>query len=301
MLVESGAVRRVGDTWALTDPSAVDEVPPTIRLLIAARLDALPPDEKRVLTDASVCGTVAWDGALREIGDPAIVDAALQDLVARGLLLERSHSTIRGATEYAWRHALVRDVAYRTLPRGARADRHEAIARWLRRRRSQEGGAVGRDRVPVRAGVGTSSRPDGPGPVRRARAKAADFLTRRAEQIFVRQARAAEPSFRRALRVIEESGAAVDPAVAARASIGLAEVLIEMGRHDEANQRAAQGREGGRPVRETTSSSRDLCSRSGDPKATWGTCPAPVVSCSTRAVGSKRSATCADRAGRSTG
>ena len=132
MLVERGAVRHVGDTWALDDPSAVDEVPPTIRLLIAARLDALPPQEKRVLTDASVCGTVAWDGALRQVGDPSIVDAALENLVARGLLLKRSHSTIRGATEYAWRHALVRDVSYRALPRGARADRHEAIARWLR-------------------------------------------------------------------------------------------------------------------------------------------------------------------------
>ena len=99
MLVERGAVRHVGDTWALADPSAVDEVPPTIRLLIAARLDALPHDEKHVLTDASVCGTVAWDGALRaDSATPTVVDAALQNLVARGLLLERSHSTIRGAT-----------------------------------------------------------------------------------------------------------------------------------------------------------------------------------------------------------
>jgi tetratricopeptide (TPR) repeat protein len=227
-------------------------------LLIAARLAARPAEEKRVLTDASVCGTVAWDGALATVDDPSVVREALANLVSRGLLIERPHSTIRGATEYAWRHALIRDVAYRALPRAARAERHEAIAAWLRaagRRGAEPLGAIAyqyEQAWELRRGR------TGPGPSSALTQEAARFLTLRAEQVFARQARAAEPFFRRALRVIEEGGGAAGPSVEARASVGLAEVLIEMGHHEEAMTFARRARRAATSARDDALRARAL-------------------------------------------
>jgi class 3 adenylate cyclase/tetratricopeptide (TPR) repeat protein len=257
MLVERGVVRHVGDAWTLEDPTAVEDVPATIRLLIAARLDALPADEKRVLTDASVCGTVAWDGALARIDDPAVVANALANLVVRGLLIERGHSAIRGSTEYAWRHALIRDVAYRALPRVSRAERHEAIAAWLRDATPTAGEPVGAIAYQYEQAWELRRGRTGPGPSPELTREAARFLTRRAEQVFARQARAAERYFRRALRVLQE-GAAVDRATEARASIGLSEVLIEMGRHQEAIERARQARRAAASIRDDSLTARSM-------------------------------------------
>lgn len=242
MLVERGAVRHDAGGWRLTDPEAVHEVPASIRLVIAARLDGLPPDQKRVLHDASVCGAVVWGSLLEELSDVADPGAALRGLVRRGLLRKRPRSSIPGTREYEWKHGLIRDVAYDALPRAVRAQRHEQVAAWLR-------ASAPAAREPVVA-IGYHYErawelrrgKTGPGPSDAVAALAAEYLTRVAEQVFVRQARAAERPFRRALRIIDASGRSVDPAVAARASIGLAEVLIEMGAHAEAIEQARRAR-----------------------------------------------------------
>ena len=242
MLVEHGAVRHDADGWRLTDPEAVHEVPASIRLVIAARLDGLPADQKRVLHDASVCGAVVWGSLLEQLSDVPDPRATLRELVRRELLRKRPRSSIPGTTEYEWKHALIRDVAYDSLPRAVRAQRHEQVAAWLR-------ASAPAAREPVvaiayhyeRAWESSRGR-TGPGPSAEITAQAAEYLTRVAEQVFVHQARAAERPFRRALRIIDASPRAVDPAVAARASIGLAEVLIEMGAHAEAIEQARRAR-----------------------------------------------------------
>ena len=132
MLVEHGAVRHDADGWRLTDPEAVHEVPASIRLVIAARLDGLPADQKRVLHDASVCGAVVWGSLLETLSDVPDPRASLRELVRRELLRKRPRSSIPGTTEYEWKHALIRDVAYDSLPRAVRAQRHEQVAAWLR-------------------------------------------------------------------------------------------------------------------------------------------------------------------------
>ena len=86
MLVENGAVRHADGGWHVVDPAALREVPTTIRLLIAARLDALPPDEKQVLFDAAVCGAVAWDELLVAMCHVPDVRASIDGLLARDLL-----------------------------------------------------------------------------------------------------------------------------------------------------------------------------------------------------------------------
>ena len=242
MLVERGAVRHADGGWRLQDVALVNEVPETIRLVIAARLDALPPDAKRLLADASVCGSTTWRGLLDQVSDVDRPGAVLRDLVDRGLLRKQPRSSIAGTTEYGWKHALIRDVAYETLPRATRAERHLQVADWLRT-------TAPKGREPVEAiayqyerAWELSRRRTGPGPSEDVAALAAAYLTRRGEQVFVQQARAAEPVFRRALRILDASGRSADPRVAARASVGLAEVLIEMGSHREAIAQARQAR-----------------------------------------------------------
>ena len=111
--------------------SGVEELPTSIRAIIAARLDALPAAERAVLVDASVVGRVFWRGALQEIEDRAELSGLLGSLEARDLVQREAVSRIKGDQQFAFKHALIHDVAYGTLPRAARRERHAAVARFL--------------------------------------------------------------------------------------------------------------------------------------------------------------------------
>jgi class 3 adenylate cyclase/tetratricopeptide (TPR) repeat protein len=117
----------------LTDRVQSAPVPASVQAVIAARLDALPPDRKAVLGDAAVVGAVFWNGAVAALGqrDQDEVDAALRDLVAKQLVRRVRESSMRGENEFAFAHALARDVAYGQLPRAARARKHAAAAAWI--------------------------------------------------------------------------------------------------------------------------------------------------------------------------
>ena len=108
-------------------------VPASVQAVLAARLDALPPVQKALLGDAAVVGSVFWDGAVVEVGhrDPAEVDAALQDLIGKHLVRRVRRSSMLGENEYAFAHALAREVAYQELPRAVRAARHKDVAAWV--------------------------------------------------------------------------------------------------------------------------------------------------------------------------
>jgi len=108
-------------------------LPDSIHALLAARLDTLPPDRKGLLTDAAVVGKVFWDGAITTMGnrDRGEVATALADLADLGFLRPAAQSSMAGEHEYAFWHVLGRDVAYRQLPRAARAARHASAATWL--------------------------------------------------------------------------------------------------------------------------------------------------------------------------
>ncbi|HEV2005756.1 MAG TPA: AAA family ATPase, partial [Candidatus Limnocylindrales bacterium] len=111
-------------------------LPETVQAVIAARLDLLSPETRTVARDAAVIGASFWRGsvdALASIGasDPTSVERALDDLVRLEFIRQRRDSTLPGDQEYAFRHALVRDVAYGQLTRPDRALRHAAAAQWL--------------------------------------------------------------------------------------------------------------------------------------------------------------------------
>jgi class 3 adenylate cyclase/tetratricopeptide (TPR) repeat protein len=131
MLIDRGYLRRDGDRWRLA--AAELPVPESVQGLIAARLDDLPANEKRLIQDASVLGKVIWLGAIAEMGDSDrfAAEERLHALERRELVRRERRSSVGGETEYAFRHVLVRDVAYGQIPRAQRAEKHRRAAKWI--------------------------------------------------------------------------------------------------------------------------------------------------------------------------
>jgi class 3 adenylate cyclase len=101
-------------------------LPETVQGLIAARIDGLSPTEKSLLQDASVIGKVFWPGALANNDDQVLHALERKEFVRRD-----RRSAIAGETQYAFLHALVRDVGYGQIPRSERAEKHRRAAEWL--------------------------------------------------------------------------------------------------------------------------------------------------------------------------
>ena len=118
--------------WVLESGGRGSALPTTVRAMIAARLDALPKNESQVLYDASVLGQQFWLGPLAQLGSGGddLVEI-LDSLEERDLIRSEPESVIEGDREFSFRHILIRDVAYETLPRGGRRRRHEAVARFI--------------------------------------------------------------------------------------------------------------------------------------------------------------------------
>jgi class 3 adenylate cyclase/tetratricopeptide (TPR) repeat protein len=106
---------------------AAGELPETVQGIIAARLDSLPGEEKRVLLDAAVLGKTFWVGALGT--DDA--EGLLHALQRKEFVRRERRSSVVGEQEFTFTHLLVRDVAYGQLPRAERAERHVRAARWI--------------------------------------------------------------------------------------------------------------------------------------------------------------------------
>ena len=109
------------------------ELPESVQGIIAARVDALDPDDKKLLQDAAVVGKVFWSGALAALTgrDRFQLEERLYELERRELVRRERRSSVAGESEYAFRHVLLRDVAYGSIPRAARVERHRLAAEWI--------------------------------------------------------------------------------------------------------------------------------------------------------------------------
>jgi tetratricopeptide (TPR) repeat protein len=101
-------------------------LPETVQGLIAARIDGLAPEEKSLLQNASVIGKVFWPGALHDADERTLHALERKEFIRRD-----RRSSIAGETQYAFLHALVRDVAYGQIPRSDRVEQHRHAAEWL--------------------------------------------------------------------------------------------------------------------------------------------------------------------------
>ena len=109
-------------------------VPGTVQAVVSARLDALPPDAKRLVQTASVIGEEFWTGALiglePDLGSDG-VERALVELVERELIEPVDHPSVPGERAYRFRQAIVREVAYASVPKQVRARLHALLGGWL--------------------------------------------------------------------------------------------------------------------------------------------------------------------------
>lgn len=112
--------------YLCVDPVAEESVPSTLQAVIAARIDRLNPAAKRTLNAAAVIGSRFDDQMLTALG----IDSALADLVRAELIDQTSFSP---RSEYAFRHPLIRAVAYESQLRSDRAQLHRRLAGILER------------------------------------------------------------------------------------------------------------------------------------------------------------------------
>ena len=125
MLVERGALVRQNGGWTATDALSELPMPDSVHGVIAARLDLLGADARDALRRSAAMGRVFWPAAL------GIDDELVASLTRRGLVSERPDSSMAGIREFAFKHALTRDVAYASLPRAERRTLHVRIADWI--------------------------------------------------------------------------------------------------------------------------------------------------------------------------
>jgi class 3 adenylate cyclase/tetratricopeptide (TPR) repeat protein len=112
----------------------VAELPTTVQAIIAARLDALPRRHRQVLQDAAVVGRIFWRGPLAALeSDDTDLDATLDDLERRDFIRRQPTSRVLADREFIFKHVLTREVAYGTLPRAGRRERHLVVAEFIER------------------------------------------------------------------------------------------------------------------------------------------------------------------------
>ena len=128
-LVDQDILQRKAGRWTTTEVQAIP-VPPSIQALVAARVDRLPEEERAVLELASVEGRSFSSRAVVELsGDETRGD--LEAILAELLQKELVRPDAADVGRYVFRHQLIRDAAYESIPLPVRADLHERLARIL--------------------------------------------------------------------------------------------------------------------------------------------------------------------------
>ncbi|MDP9283532.1 MAG: AAA family ATPase, partial [Actinomycetota bacterium] len=136
MLTDRGFLVRHDVGWKLATGDL--PLPETLQGIIAARVDGLPAGEKQLLQDASVLGKIFWLGAL-DPGADGDAGAKLHQLERKGFVRRERRSSVADEVEYAFAHALVRDVAYGQIPRIERARKHRSAAEWIEQLTAERG------------------------------------------------------------------------------------------------------------------------------------------------------------------
>jgi class 3 adenylate cyclase/tetratricopeptide (TPR) repeat protein len=133
MLLDRGLLAREGDVYRPAGEVGALDVPETLHALVAARLDGLEPDERRLLQDASVLGksfTKAGLAALSGLSE-AEVEPLVTSLVRKEVLSVQADPRSPERGQYSFLQDLLKRVAYETLAKGERKARHLAAAAHL--------------------------------------------------------------------------------------------------------------------------------------------------------------------------
>jgi class 3 adenylate cyclase/tetratricopeptide (TPR) repeat protein len=115
------------------EEASAAELPDSVHALLASRLDALSSPERRILAHAAVVGRTFWEGAL--VGVAQEEGVGLQDVLRslrqKDFVLTGEGLTLGEEPELAFKHVLIRDVAYSMLPKAVRAQKHFQVAEFI--------------------------------------------------------------------------------------------------------------------------------------------------------------------------
>jgi adenylate cyclase len=126
-LADRGVLSGERGAYTCADEATDVDVPATVQAAIAARIDRLAPDAKLALNAAAVIGLRFEDGLLAALADNPVVDPLLE-----AELIDQVTFTPRA--EYAFRHPLIRSVAYKSQLTAARSELHRRLAEALEAR-----------------------------------------------------------------------------------------------------------------------------------------------------------------------
>jgi tetratricopeptide (TPR) repeat protein len=131
-LVETGVLVGAPGTYHLVQALPTIQVPATVQAVLAARIDRLPPEEKRLLQTAAVIGTEVPLPLLHAIAEAP--EEALQRVLAHLQATEFLYETrLFPEREYTFKHALTHEVAYSSLLQERRRVLHNRIVEALER------------------------------------------------------------------------------------------------------------------------------------------------------------------------
>jgi DNA-binding SARP family transcriptional activator len=193
------------------------ELPSSLRAVLAARIDGLEPAERALLEHAAVQGRSFHAAA------PLLPEGTAGQLVAlvRKGLIGAERSELAGQDAFRFAHVLLRDAAYRGVPKQRRAELHERVARWLERQPRAGDEAIGHHLVQAHRYRAELGRAD---PA--LAAEAAGRLAAAAEAALLRGDASA------GARLLEDAAGLLDADAAARAELlpALGAALFEAGR-----------------------------------------------------------------------
>ncbi len=120
------------------------ELPDTVQGLLAARLDSLDPFERRLVQHAAVVGRTFWQESLASVAGEEGRDLtqALSALQEKDIFVPGEGSALGGEPELAFKHVLIRDVAYGMLPKAIRAKKHFQVGSFVEERAGDRGDEV---------------------------------------------------------------------------------------------------------------------------------------------------------------
>jgi tetratricopeptide (TPR) repeat protein len=134
-LIDLGLIIREAGVWRAVPGLSVRNIPDTVHGVIATRMDRLGPEVKSLLQMASVIGRNFDVPVLERLADmdPMMMSLELATLEECEFILKKPDSGPEPGTEYAFKHPLVQEVAYNSLPRRYRSDLHQRVAETMER------------------------------------------------------------------------------------------------------------------------------------------------------------------------
>ncbi len=211
------------------------ELPDTVQAVLAARLDALEPFERRVVQQAAVVGRTFWEGSLASLAHSEGRDLApvLHALQEKDILAPGAEGRLAGERELAFKHVLIRDVAYGMLPKAVRSRKHYEVGAFIEERagdRTEEMVALLAEHYGRAAALGREGGLPGE-ELEPIRDRAMRFLEEAGDSAALLYANREAASHYKHARTV---GAGGDRAAAARVGEKLGDVSLRLGRVDEA-------------------------------------------------------------------